>query len=238
VIEKALKEGNKGNWPLITLYLDIKNDPPEHLEAIATLLDKYDEWLTTATKSDDIFKVSPLNVKPMMVIVEDKQNDVNKEQRFYDRVPVGGKIRVFGRVPKLDPNPGRKLPPAEAVDLQYLVQPDDLIQSKADNYHRWIGIDWAYIEKGGESHAGEWTQENEQRLEEFVAYGHKLGYLVGFYCLDGFTQDENQGWDAEYNFGSRDAAVTRWNAVMRAKADFISTDHYEQLSAQLASTKH
>ena len=33
VIEKALKESNHGNWPLITLYLDIKNDPVEHLEA-------------------------------------------------------------------------------------------------------------------------------------------------------------------------------------------------------------
>src|SRR5580692_7374176 len=27
IVEKALKEGNKGNWPLVTLYLDIKNDP-------------------------------------------------------------------------------------------------------------------------------------------------------------------------------------------------------------------
>ena len=32
IIEKAMKEGNKkGDWPLITLYLDIKNDPEEHL---------------------------------------------------------------------------------------------------------------------------------------------------------------------------------------------------------------
>jgi hypothetical protein len=236
VIEKALKEGNRGNWPLITLYLDIKNDPPEHLEAISKTLDKYDAWLTTAVKNDDIFKVSPLNVKPMMVLVEDKQNDINKQQIFYDQVPVGGKIRVFGSVPKLDPNPGRKLPKDEAVNRQYLVQPDDLIQARADNYHRWIGIDWAYIEKGGESQGGEWTKEDEQRLKDFVAYGHKLGYLTGFYCLDGFTQDENQGWDAGYNFGSLDAAVKRWNAGMHAKADFISTDHYELLAAKLASS--
>src|SRR5690348_4340208 len=26
IMEKALKDGKKGNWPLITLYLDIKND--------------------------------------------------------------------------------------------------------------------------------------------------------------------------------------------------------------------
>lgn len=36
--------------------------------------------------------------------------------------------------------------------------------------------------------------------ETSVAYGHKLGYVVGFYCLDGSTQEENQGWDAEDNF--------------------------------------
>jgi hypothetical protein len=32
IVEKALKEGNHGDWPLITLYLDIKNDPEEHLQ--------------------------------------------------------------------------------------------------------------------------------------------------------------------------------------------------------------
>src|ERR1700754_4118819 len=91
IVEKALKEGNKGNWPLITLYLDIKNDPPEHLAVINKMLDKYDAWLTKAEKTADINRVSPLELKPMMVIVEDKQGDV-KQQFFYDQVPVGGKI--------------------------------------------------------------------------------------------------------------------------------------------------
>ena len=31
----------------------------------------------------------------MMVILEDKQNDI-KQEFFYDRVPVGGKFRAFG----------------------------------------------------------------------------------------------------------------------------------------------
>src|SRR6516225_11353103 len=56
IVEKALKEGNKGNWPLITLYLDIKNDPEEHLLAISKVLDKYDAWLTKAEKTADIDK--------------------------------------------------------------------------------------------------------------------------------------------------------------------------------------
>jgi hypothetical protein len=133
VIEKALKEGNKGNWPIVALYLDIKNDPPEHLAAISKILDKYSSWLTSAVKTDDIMKVSPLDLKPMMVLVEDKQNDVNKQQSFYDQVPVGGKLRVFGSVPKLDPNPGRKLPRQEATDNQTSVSPDDLMIGRADN---------------------------------------------------------------------------------------------------------
>lgn len=58
-----------------------------------------------------------------------------------------------------------------------------------------------------------------------------FGYLVSFYCLDGYTDSENQGWDEDYNFGSLDAARTRWNAVFRAHADFISTDQYETVAA-------
>jgi hypothetical protein len=235
IIEKALKEGNKGNWPLITLYLDIKNDPPEHLAAIAKLLDNYDEWLTTAVKTDDITKVSPLKVRPMLVLLEDKQDDINKQLYFYDQIPVGGKIRAFGSVPKLDPNPGRKLAKDVATDNQFLANPDDLIIAKADNYHRWIGLDWAFIEKGGETKAGEWTAENDRRLKAFIDYGHKMGYLVGVYCLDGYTAEQNQGWDKDYNLGSHDAAVTRWKAAKAAKADFISTDHYEELANMLAA---
>src|ERR1700693_4021752 len=134
IMEKALKDGNKGNWPLITLYLDIKNDPPEHLVAILKELDQYDSWLTTATKTADINKQSPLDLKPMMVLVEDKQNDI-KQQIFYDNVPVGGKIRVFGSVPKFDENP-QKLPrerKAEATASLCMLDPEQLVPHKADN---------------------------------------------------------------------------------------------------------
>lgn len=234
VIEKALEQGNRGNWPIVTLYLDIKNDPPEHLEAISKVLDKYDAWLTTAVKTADISKQSPLDVKPMLVLVEDKQNDI-KQQFFHDRVPVGGKIRVFGSPAKPDPNPGRKLKKEEAVERMVSMDPEQLVTAKADNYHRWWGSDWAYIEKGGQTKAGAWSKEKEERLQKFVRYGHRLGYLVSFYCLNGYTAAEDQGWDKDYNFGSREAAMERWKASIRAKVDFISTDQYEELSKVLAA---
>ena len=236
LMEKALKKGNRGNWPLITLYLDIKNDPPEHLEAISKVLDKYQDWLTTAVKTDDIAKQSPLSLKPMMVLVEDKQNDI-KQQYFYDRIPVGGRIRVFGSATKFDENP-MKLPrerKEDALEMLAKRDPEQLITQKADNYHRWFGVNWAFIERGGATHAGEWTTAKEERLKEFVDYGHRLGYLVSFYCLNGYSDTENQGWDKDYNFGSLDAARIRWSAVIRAHADFISTDQYETVAGLIGT---
>jgi hypothetical protein len=238
VIEKALKEGNKGNWPLVILYLDIKNDPPEHLQAINKWLDQYDSWLTTAAKTADITKQSPLDLKPMMVLVEDKQNDI-KQQFFYDNVPVGGKIRVFGTATKFDENPNN-LPrerKAEAVALLAGRDPEQLVSRKADNYHRWFGANWAFVEKGGETAAGEWTKGSEARLKKFVDYGHRLGYFVGFYCLDGYTEAENQGWDKDYNFGSKDKVMPRWQAAARAHADFISTDQMEDVAKVIRSSR-
>jgi len=236
IVEKALKDGNKGNWPLITLYLDIKNDPPEHMAAISQVLDKYDAWLTTAVKTADITKQSPLDLKPMMVLLEDKQNDTVKQEFFYDKVPVGGKIRAFGTPPKFDENPN-KLPRekrAEAVAFLSTIDLETLLPKKADNYHRWFITNWAFIEKGGETGAGEWTPAAEGRLKKFVEYGHRMGYLVGFYCLDGYTEAENQGWDKDYNFGSKQKVMPRWQAVVRAHADIVSTDQMEDLASVIA----
>jgi len=233
LMEQALQSGDKSKWPLITLYLDIKNDPPEHLEAIEKILDRYSTWLTTAEKTDDLAKQSPLKLGPMMVLVEDKQNDI-KQKYFYDNVPVGGAIRVFGSVTKPVENPAH-LPKLDYVSSLASVPMEQITTQKADNYHRWWGLDWAYVEKGGEEHHGDWGKEQEARLKSIVGYGHRLGYLMSFYCLDGFTPDENQGWEAEYNFGSKDAVLVRWRAAIHTHTDFISTDQYEDLAKEIRS---
>src|ERR1022692_2846723 len=162
IMEKALQEGNKGNWPLVTLYLDIKNDPVEHLQAISNTLDKFDSWLTTAVKTSDITKQSPLDLKPMMVLVEDKQGDI-KQEFFYDRLPVGGKVRVFGSAAKPDENPQHltREKNQEAIEMLASRDPEQLVSQKADNYRRWWATNWGFIEKGGETHAGEWSKAKE-----------------------------------------------------------------------------
>jgi hypothetical protein len=238
IIEKALKEGNKGDWPIITLYLDIKNDPVEHLEAISKVLDKHDGWLTKAVKNADIAKQSPLELKPMMVILEDKQHDI-KQEFFYDRVPVGGKIRAFGSATKFDDNP-KQLPrtaKAERLADMLKVQPEQLLTQHADNYHRWFGTDWNFIELCGPTHGSDWNPASEARLKKFVDYGHSMGYLVSFYSVNGFSPEQNVGWTDEFNFGSKDAARVRWNAAVKAHVDFIATDQYEDL-AKAIHAKH
>jgi len=236
IMEKALKEGNRGDWPLITLYLDIKNDPVEHLAAISKVLDKYDGWLTKAVKTADITKQSPLELKPMIVILEDKQNDI-KQAFFYDRVPVGGKLRAFGSATKFDENPTHLPRTAREERLANMVkmQPEQLLSKRADNYHRWYGTDWAFIELCGPTHANDWGTAAEARVKKFVEYGHSLGYLVSFYSINGFTDTQNQGWTQEYNFGSEEAAMVRWNAAIAAHADFIATDEYEDVAKAILS---
>ena len=168
----------------------------------------------------------------MMVLVEDKQNDV-KQQFFYDAVPVGGKIRVFGSATKFDENPTQlpKEKKAEAVALLSTLDPEQVAPHRADNYHRWFGVNWAFIEKGGETGAGDWTAAADQRLKKFVDYGHRMGYFVGVYCLDGYSDAENQGWDKDYNFGSKEKVMPRWQAAAHARPDFISTDQMEEVAA-------
>jgi hypothetical protein len=237
IMEKALKDGNKRQWPLVTLYLDIKNDPVEHLEAISKTLDQYDAWITTAVKPSNDAQQAPLDIKPLMVLVEDKQNDI-KQEFFYGRIPVGGKVRVFGTATKPGPPAQPKLSKDAATDFMSTLTPEQIFTEKATTYRRWIGLDWAIFEKGGQAKAGEWTADKDARLREFVKYGHGMGYLVSVYCLDGYTQAENQGWDKDYNFGSREAVEPRWKAAIQAKPDFISTDQYEDVSKLIVAARH
>jgi hypothetical protein len=53
LMERALREGNHRDWPLITLNLDVKRKSPNTLKPFWRLLSEYQTWLTTALKSGD-----------------------------------------------------------------------------------------------------------------------------------------------------------------------------------------
>ena len=165
----------------------------------------------------------------MMVLVEDKQNDI-KQKFFYDDVPRAASSRIrFGSQIRQNPN---KLPRdrrAEAIAFLSTLEPEQLVRIRRTSTggSAPTGPSW----KGRRDWRRRLTPEVEARLKKFVTYGHRLGYFVGFYCLDGYTAAENQGWDKDYNFGGKEKVMPRWKAAVSAHADFISTDQMEDLAA-------
>ena len=217
IVEKALKDGNHGDWPLITLNLDFKDNKPEHLAAVLALLRKYQLWLTSAAKGDDIARVQPLDVKPILVLTG--ENDT-QQRVFYDELKPGDRVLLFGAIHSGDKDPQSA--------------PDILDSEKASDYRRWWNNPWRVVEAAGQQHAGEWTPAKQRRLEALVERAHANGLWIRFYTLDGATEAELSchGWFHGYNFGTLAAARTRWRAAIQAHVDYIASDQYELLGKE------
>jgi len=213
IVEKALREGNHGDWPLITLNLDLKSEEPEHLAAIWQLLSQYQDWLTTAPRTATIDGMETLEVRPVLVLTG--ESDAQKAV-FYDQVAEGGKLLAFGAVRTNTHDPS--------------APPEGLAPNRADNYHRWWNNRWRVVEPEGQSKAGDWTPEKESRLKQLVRYAHSNNLWIRFYTLDGATKQELScnGWFSSYNFGSKEAVRKRWEAAARASVDYIASDQYEE----------
>jgi len=200
------------------LNLDFKTEEPEHLAAVWALLEKYRAWITTAEKGADEHRLTELDVKPLLVLTgeSDKQGKV-----FYDQVPIGGQLLVFGA--------------AHTNTREPMAAPEILEPEPASNYRRWWNNPWAVVERGGQTKAGDWTREDELRLRSLVEHAHANHLWIRFYTLDGATTEELSchGWFRNYNFGSIDAAKQRWRAAQRAGVDYIASDQYEELARDL-----
>lgn len=222
IVEQALRAGDRSQWPLITLNLDFKDDNPEHLRAVWTLLLKYQNWLTTALKTADPSKLEPLTVRPILVLTgePDAQQAV-----FYDRIPIGDKILLFGAVHNHDQNP--------------MAAPEVLDPDSATNYRRWWNNPWSVVEQGGQQNAADWTASDATRLRALVQHAHANHLWIRFYTLDGATEKEEScnGWFKSYNFGSLAAAQLRWRAARQAGVDYVASDQYELLGALLNRTE-
>src|SRR5579862_591843 len=225
LIEKALREGMPERWPMIVLHFDIKDNRPELLHAVWDLLGEYESWITTAPKSADKNRLEALSVKPILVFTEDSDA---QEKVFYDEVPAGARLRVFGSA-HTNRIPGETQ--SDRAHMAATMAPDRLLSETPTNYRRWWNNSWSEVEEGGQTHAGEWTREDDGRLRALVDHAHRLGFWIRFYTLDGFAPKDNRGWDAGYNFGSREAVELRWKAALAAGVNLIGTDQYEDLSS-------
>ena len=207
------------------VHFDFKSLQPELLRAVWKLLGDYEPWLTTAPKAGDPHRLAPFDRKPLLVLTEDADE---QEAVFFDAVPAGAKLRVFGSAHKVAIRGGSQ---QETWHLQATAPPTKLLSDPPTNYRRWWNNSWFVVEEGGQHRAGDWTPADDRRLRALVDHAHKLGYWIRFYTLDGFTPGENRGWDDNYNFGSSAAVEARWKAAIAAGVDLIATDQYEDLAA-------
>jgi hypothetical protein len=218
IVEKALKEGNHGDWPLITLNLDFKDNKPEHVAAVLSLLRKHEPWITSAVKGEHIEHAQQLSIKPILVLTgeADAQQTV-----FYDQLSAGDRVLVFGAIHSEGKNPQ--------------ATPEILDSEKASNYRRWWNNPWRVVEAAGQQHAGEWTPEKMNRLRALVEHAHANGLWIRFYTLDGAAESELSchGWFRSYNFGSLEAARKRWRAAIAAHVDYLASDQYELVTTEI-----
>ena len=225
IIEKALADGNRSQWPVIVVHFDFKDNQAPLLRAVWKLLGEYQAWITTAQKTSDPHELASLDPKPLLVLTEDSDA---QEAVFFDEVAVGSALRVFGSAHTRDPVGSKE----ERIHLAATLPAEQLLTERPTNYRRWWNNSWYEVEEGGQQNAGPWTPADDARLRALVNHAHKLGYWIRFYTLDGFDPaiGPDHGWFRPYNFGSIQAAQQRWQAAMDAGVNLIATDQYEELS--------
>jgi hypothetical protein len=208
IVERALRDQNRKDWPLITLNLDFKSEEPEHLEFIWKLLGEYESWLCTTPRTGDTGRLGVLELRPVLVLTgsSDAQQNI-----FRDAVPIEGRLRLFGAA-------------KVAINSKTSIAPS---VPSATNYRRWWNNPWSVVEEGGQRNAGDWTPADADRLRSLVRAAHAKGLWIRFYTLNGHTESDSLGWTKSYNFGSLEQARFRWQAAIEAGVDFIATDQYE-----------
>jgi len=185
---------------------------------VLSLLHQHQSWLTTSVKGADATEVQPLEVKPILVLTgePDEQQTV-----FYDQLQTGDRVLLFGAIHTEGKDPS--------------ATPEVMDPDKATNYRRWWNNPWKVVEAGGQPNAGEWTAAKMNRLRALVERAHTNGLWIRFYTLDGATKAQLScnGWFHDYNFGSLDKARVRWRAAIAAHVDYLASDQYELVAQEI-----
>lgn len=228
LMERALSENRRHQWPLLILHLDFKSNEPAHHQAVWDLLVRHRSWLTTAERVADPARVMPFETGPVLVLTE---NGDGQEAAFSDRVRVGDRLLIFGTTPS--PDLPRSEDPGVRAQIAATASPADLIAWPATNYRRWANFSWNVVERGGQARAGEWSADEASRLGAIVQQAHAQGLWIRFYTLNGHDAAADRGWTASYNFGSPAAVQARWQAAINAGVDLVATDQYEDFARML-----
>ena len=159
VVEKAIAENKRNQWPVIVLHFDFKDNQPALLEAVWEVLGQHEDWLSTAVKTSDPGKLSPIDRKPVLAVTEEADE---QQKVFYDDLAVGARLRLFGSA-HTHPTP-KEMPMKQLMHWAVTVTPEELLHEKPTNYRRWWNSSWYTVEEGGEPGAGDWAPADNQRL--------------------------------------------------------------------------
>lgn len=232
-LREAAKNGPRDHWPLVVLNIDFKNSSPEHCRVVREMLKPYEDLLTSATKSGEVTNVSPLDIRPLLLLASGAGGQY---QVFYEDVAVGGRIVLFGGAQTHTDVP-EGLSGLERIEYIASIPPEQMVPKPADNFRRWWNNPWQVVEAGGQTRAGDWTEGDAARLKALTDHAHALGYWMRFYTLNGHDPSESLGWDRGYNFGSSEAVEKRWRAAVAAGVDFVATDMYEAFAQVLDASR-
>ena len=100
------------------------------------------------------------------------------------------------------------------------------------------------VEPEGQNTAGEWsTADAKPSARSRDRAAHDAGLWIRFYTLNGHSPEhgKHMGYTPSYNFGSLEAAPSRWRAAIAAGVDFVATDQYEEFAQDfipLTSPRH
>lgn len=233
IVERAIKANKQSEWPLVILHFDFKETQPPILHGVWKLLQQHQSWISTAVKTSDPHQLATITRRPILVLTEDSDAQAKV---FFDDVPVGGKLLLFGSA-HTTPPPAH-LSQAQKAHWEVTAPPSELLKLRPTDYRRWWNLSWDPVEEGGQNHAGAWTGADDARLRSLVDYAHSRGYWIRFYTLDGFSSAQNRGWFQSYNFGSKAAVIPRWKAAIAADVNFVATDQYEALAPYMKQVAH
>ncbi|MEO6982376.1 MAG: hypothetical protein ABI072_04595, partial [Edaphobacter sp.] len=144
VVEKAIAENKRSQWPVIILHFDFKDNQTALLQAVWQILGQHEEWISTAVKTSDPGRLSPIDRKPIMVVTEEADE---QQKVFYDDLPVGARLRLFGSA-HTHPMP-KNMTKEQLAHWAVTATPAELLSEKPTNYRRWWNSSWYAVEEGG-----------------------------------------------------------------------------------------
>ena len=105
IMEHALAEPSRDTWPLIVLNLDFKQNDAPLLDAVYTLLGKYEAWLTTAPRTLTPDVAAPLSVGPLLVCLDPAMRSARASTTPFPSGNVCAHSARFHRPPRPAPTP-------------------------------------------------------------------------------------------------------------------------------------